>query len=111
VEEGVGFEPTELLHPTVFKTAALSHSAIPPLIFLAEEPGLEPRQGLPGCLSGALRYHYATLRFCGAGERSRSTLAYETKGVPTSPHNLCTAGENRTLNPIKALGLKPNVYT
>jgi hypothetical protein len=28
--EGVGFEPTELLHSTVFKTAALNHSAIPP---------------------------------------------------------------------------------
>ena len=30
VAEGVGFEPTELLHSTVFKTAALNHSAIPP---------------------------------------------------------------------------------
>jgi hypothetical protein len=29
--EGVGFEPTELLHSTVFKTAAFDHSAIPPL--------------------------------------------------------------------------------
>ena len=29
--EGVGFEPTELLHSTVFKTAALNHSAIPPV--------------------------------------------------------------------------------
>ena len=28
--EGVGFEPTELLHSTVFKTAAFDHSAIPP---------------------------------------------------------------------------------
>ena len=28
--EGVGFEPTELLHSTVFKTAAFNHSAIPP---------------------------------------------------------------------------------
>ena len=28
--EEVGFEPTELLHSTVFKTAALSHSATPP---------------------------------------------------------------------------------
>ena len=27
LEEGVGFKPTELLHPTVFKTVALSHSA------------------------------------------------------------------------------------
>ena len=30
--EGVGFEPTELLHSTVFKTAAFNHSAIPPAI-------------------------------------------------------------------------------
>jgi hypothetical protein len=30
--EGVGFEPTELLHSTVFKTAAFNHSAIPPEI-------------------------------------------------------------------------------
>ena len=29
----MGFEPTELLHPTVFKTAAINHSAIPLLIF------------------------------------------------------------------------------
>ena len=29
--EGVGFEPTELLHSTVFKTAAFDHSAIPPV--------------------------------------------------------------------------------
>lgn len=28
--EVVGFEPTELLHPSVFKTAALSHSATLP---------------------------------------------------------------------------------
>ena len=28
--EGVGFEPTWLSDPAVFKTAALSHSAIPP---------------------------------------------------------------------------------
>ena len=28
--EEVGFEPTELLHSTVFKTAALSLSATPP---------------------------------------------------------------------------------
>ena len=36
--EGVGFEPTEVLPSTVFKTAAFDHSAIPPfsyeLIFL-----------------------------------------------------------------------------
>ncbi len=30
--EGVGFEPTELLHSTVFKTAAFDHSAIPPML-------------------------------------------------------------------------------
>ena len=29
--EGVGFEPTEVLPSTVFKTAAFDHSAIPPL--------------------------------------------------------------------------------
>ena len=28
--EGVGFEPTEVLPSTVFKTAAFDHSAIPP---------------------------------------------------------------------------------
>ena len=28
--DAVGFEPTRLLHPTVFKTAALNHSAIHP---------------------------------------------------------------------------------
>ena len=28
--EGVGFEPTEALTSTVFKTAAFDHSAIPP---------------------------------------------------------------------------------
>lgn len=28
--EGQGFEPWELLHSTVFKTAALGHSATPP---------------------------------------------------------------------------------
>ena len=28
--EGVGFEPTEVLPSTVFKTAAFNHSAIPP---------------------------------------------------------------------------------
>ena len=28
--EGVGFEPTEVLPSTVFKTAAFGHSAIPP---------------------------------------------------------------------------------
>jgi len=30
VAEGVGFEPTEVLPSTVFKTAAFDHSAIPP---------------------------------------------------------------------------------
>ncbi len=30
--EGVGFEPTEVLPSTVFKTAAFNHSAIPPFI-------------------------------------------------------------------------------
>jgi hypothetical protein len=30
--EGVGFEPTELLHSTVFKTAAFDLSAIPPVL-------------------------------------------------------------------------------
>ena len=30
VAEGVGFEPTSRLRETVFKTAALNHSAIPP---------------------------------------------------------------------------------
>ena len=30
--EGVGFEPTEVLPSTVFKTAAFDHSAIPPRI-------------------------------------------------------------------------------
>ena len=30
--EEVGFEPTKLLHLTVFKTAAFSHSATPPKI-------------------------------------------------------------------------------
>jgi hypothetical protein len=29
--EGVGFEPTEVLPSTVFKTAAFDHSAIPPI--------------------------------------------------------------------------------
>ncbi len=33
---GVGFEPTELLHSTIFKTAAFVHSAIPPTCILAE---------------------------------------------------------------------------
>ena len=33
---GVGFEPTELLHSTIFKTAAFDHSAIPPFNILAE---------------------------------------------------------------------------
>ena len=28
--EAVGFEPTDLLQPTVFKTAAFDHSATPP---------------------------------------------------------------------------------
>ena len=32
--EGVGFEPTEVLPSTVFKTAAFDHSAIPPGIYL-----------------------------------------------------------------------------
>ena len=31
--EGVGFEPTEVLPSTVFKTAAFDHSAIPPNIY------------------------------------------------------------------------------
>ena len=33
VAEGVGFEPTEVLPSTVFKTAAFDHSAIPPNIY------------------------------------------------------------------------------
>ena len=33
--EGVGFEPTSRRHETVFKTAAFSHSAIPPHSYLA----------------------------------------------------------------------------
>jgi hypothetical protein len=33
---GVGFEPTELLHSTIFKTAAFDHSAIPPFSILTE---------------------------------------------------------------------------
>ena len=33
--EGVGFEPTSRLRETVFKTAAFSHSAIPPHSYLA----------------------------------------------------------------------------
>ena len=32
VAEGVGFEPTSRFRETVFKTAAFSHSAIPPNI-------------------------------------------------------------------------------
>ena len=32
VAEGVGFEPTEVLPSTVFKTAAFDHSAIPPIL-------------------------------------------------------------------------------
>ena len=32
--EGVGFEPTEVLPSTVFKTAAFDHSAIPPSIYV-----------------------------------------------------------------------------
>jgi hypothetical protein len=31
--EGVGFEPTEVLPSTVFKTAAFDHSAIPPMLY------------------------------------------------------------------------------
>ncbi len=31
--EGVGFEPTEVLPSTVFKTAAFDHSAIPPFSY------------------------------------------------------------------------------
>ena len=31
--EGVGFEPTEVLPSTVFKTAAFDHSAIPPISY------------------------------------------------------------------------------
>ena len=33
LEEGVGFEPTELLHSFVFKTNALNRSANPPYIW------------------------------------------------------------------------------
>ncbi len=36
--EGVGFEPTEVLASTVFKTAAFDHSAIPPTINVDDEP-------------------------------------------------------------------------
>ena len=36
--EGVGFEPTEVLPSTVFKTAAFDHSAIPPRIYVYAEP-------------------------------------------------------------------------
>ena len=35
VAEGVGFEPTSRFRETVFKTAAFSHSAIPPHSYLA----------------------------------------------------------------------------
>ena len=41
--EGVGFEPTEVLPSTVFKTAAFNHSAIPPnktmIISILPTPG------------------------------------------------------------------------
>ena len=35
---GAGFEPAELLHSTIFKTAAFVHSAIPPVSILPENP-------------------------------------------------------------------------
>ena len=47
--EREGFEPPGLLHPSVFKTAAISQT-LPPLQFLAEATGFEPVRpcDLPG---------------------------------------------------------------
>ena len=52
VEEGEGFEPSELLHPLVFKTSAISQTL--PTFHLLKElspPLLEPVDGLepPTC--------------------------------------------------------------
>lgn len=41
-KDGVGFEPTGLLHPTVFKTVALIRSATHPNTVKIGLPGLEP---------------------------------------------------------------------
>lgn len=43
MEERTGFEPAELLHPSVFKTDAINQTLPPLRIKLARELGLEPR--------------------------------------------------------------------
>lgn len=52
--EEEGFEPPEVLPSTVFKTAAIDHSAIPPVwigAFFGPNPGIKPaRLYWPGAL-------------------------------------------------------------
>lgn len=46
LEEAVGFEPTEVLPPLVFKTNRLSRSRTLPYIILEETTGFEPVEPL-----------------------------------------------------------------
>lgn len=113
MEERVGFEPTELLHPSVFKTDAISRTLPPlPLKSMEERAGIEPARGwCPVRISNPLPYRSATAPLFGPIEPPTIGV-----GVPLDASFLWLVAEgpqvgSLTVFPPEKAGVHQPVYT